>query len=76
MILAALIRSMPSVGHIVVLLGIVLYGYAFDGQQIFGEYDPAHWGNLGVSVFSLFQIVTLDDWATIMGAAVELVPLA
>ena len=76
LILAALIRSIPSVGHIVVLLGIVLYGYAFDGQQIFGEYDPAHWGNLGVSVLSLFQIVTLDDWATITGTAVELVPLA
>ena len=59
LILAALIRSIPSVGHVVVLLGIVLYGYAFDGQQNFEEYGPAHWGNLGVSVLSLFQIVPL-----------------
>ena len=76
LILAALIRSIPSVGHVVVLLGIVLYGYAFAGYQNFGEHDPAHWGNLGVSVLSLFQTVTLDDCATIMGTAIELEPLA
>ncbi len=76
MILAALIRSIPNVGRVVVLLGIVLYGYAFAGQQSFGEHDPAYWGNLVVSVLSLPQIVTLDDWATIMGTAIELKPLA
>ena len=63
LIQAALIRSIPSEGHVVVSMGIVLYGYAFAGYQNFGEHDPAHWGNLGVSVLSLFQIVTLDDWA-------------
>ena len=74
MILAALIRSIPNVGRVVVLLGIVLYGYAFAGQQSFGEHAPAYWGNLVVSVLSLPQIVTLDDWATIMGTAIELEP--
>ena len=63
-------------GRVVVLLGIVLYGYDFAGQQSFGEHAPAYWGNLVVSVLSLPQIVTLDDWATIMGTAIELKPLA
>ena len=76
LILSALIRSIPSAGHIVVLLSIVLYSYAVVGQRIFGEHDPAHWRNLGVSVLSLFQIVTLDDWSTIMGTAIELEPAA
>ena len=76
LILAALIRSIPNVGRVVVLLGIVLYGYAFAGQQNFGAHDPAHRGNLVVSVLSLPEIVTLDDWATIMGTAIELEPLA
>ena len=44
LILAALIRSIPSVGHIVVLLGIVLYGYAFDGQRNFRRVRPSALG--------------------------------
>ena len=63
-------------GHISVLLGIVLYSYAIVGVNSFGEHDPAHWGNLGVSVLSLFEIVTLDGWAEVMRPLVKLEPLA
>ncbi len=43
LILSTLIRSLPSVGHIVVLLSIVLYAYAVAGHFTFGEDDPEHW---------------------------------
>ena len=76
LILSTLIRSIPSVGHIVVLLGIILYVYGFVGHSSFSEHDPAHWGNLGVAVLSLFQIMTMDDWVTIMHTAIELEPMA
>ena len=55
MILSTLFRSVPSVGHVVVLLGIIVYVYALIGHRSFGEHDPANWGDLGVSVSSLFQ---------------------
>ncbi len=76
LVLSALIRSIPSVGHIVLLLGIILYGYALVGHRTFGEHDPEQWGSLGVSVLSLVQIVTLDDWTKIMRTALEVQPLA
>ena len=76
MILSTLFRSVPSVGHIVVLLTIILYVYALVGHRSFGEHDPEHWGDLGVSASSLFQIVTLDDWAKFMSIAAEVHPLA
>ena len=76
MILSTLFRSIPSLGHIVVLLGIIVYVYALVGNWSFGEHDPEHWGHLGVSIWSLFQIVTLDDWITIMRTASEVEPLA
>ncbi len=76
LILSTMLRSIPSAAHIMVLMGMVLYGYAYVGQLNFGEHDPAQWGNLGVSVLSLFQIMTLDDWTKIMGTAVELSPFA
>ena len=76
LILSTLFRSIPSVGHIMVLMGIVIYSYALVGLNHFSEHDPEHWGSLGVSVLSLFQIVTLDDWGNIMRATIELEPLA
>ncbi len=76
LILTTLFRSIPSVGHILILQGIVLYTYALIGYNIFGEHDTQHWGSLGVSVLSLFQVVTLDGWSEIMRPATELEPLA
>ena len=76
MILSTLIRTLPSAGHIVLLLGIILYVYAYVGYSSFSDHDPVHWGDLGVSVLSLFQIVTMDGWGEIMQAATAQQPLA
>ena len=76
LILSTLFRSIPSLGHIVILMGIVLYSFALVGYNTFGEHDPENWGSLGVSILSLFRMVTLDDWAKIMQPAVEVEPLA
>ena len=76
LILTTLFRSIPSMAHIAALLGIVVYVYALVGYNIFGEHDTQHWGSLGVSVLSLFQVVTLDGWSEIMRPATELEPLA
>ena len=76
MVLSTLLRSMRSLAHIAVLMGIIIYVYALVGSILFGEHDPARWGNLGASASSLFQIVTMDEWALIMRTASEAVPLA
>ena len=76
LVLATLFRSVPSMGHIAVLLGIVLYSYAIVGFKNFGEHDPAHWGSLGVSVLTLFEIVTLDGWSNVMRPLIKVEPLA
>ena len=47
LILSTLFRSLPGLGHIVVLMGIVLYSFALVGYFNFGEHDPENWGNLG-----------------------------
>ncbi len=75
-ILSTLFRSIPGLAHIVVLLSVIGYVYALVGHWYFGEHDPAHWGNLGVSASSLFQVVTLDDWTIIMNTAAEVAPWA
>ena len=76
LIVAALVRSIPSVGHVMMLMSIVAYIYAIMGHQLFHEHDPEHWGTLGRSLLTLFNITTLDNWTQIMNAAMEQHPWA
>ena len=69
LIVATLIRSIPSMGHVVILMSIIFYVYAVAGYHLFHEIDPTHWRSLGYALLSLFRIVTLEDWTDIMYAA-------
>ena len=76
LIVAALVRSVPSVVHVILLMSIVVYIYAVMGYHLFHEHDPENWRNLGVSVLTLFNIITLEGWTEIMYTAMERHPLA
>ncbi len=71
LIVGALVRSIPSVANIMMLMSIVVYIYAIVGYHLFHEADPTHWRTLGISLLSLFRIITLEDWTDIMYAAME-----
>ena len=45
--LGTTVRSIPSMGHVIVLLSLLLYVYAVLGFHFFREADSAHWGSLG-----------------------------
>ena len=76
LIVAALVRSIPSVGHVMLLMSVIVYIYAIIGYQLFHEHDPENWRNLGIAVLSLFNIITLEGWTNVMYTAMELHPLA
>lgn len=62
----ALLKSIPSIGYVGVLLTVIFYIYATMGVFLFQENDPVHFGDLGLSLLSLFRVVTLEDWTDIM----------
>ena len=76
LIVAALVRSIPSVGHVMLLMSIIVYIYAIIGYQLFHEHDPMHWRSLGISVLTLFNIITLEGWTVVMDNAMQLHPWA
>ncbi len=71
LIVSTLVRSIPSMGHVMLLMGVIFYIYAITGYQLFHEHDPTHWRSLGISLLSLFRVVTLEDWTDIMYTAME-----
>ncbi len=72
LIVAAVVRSIPSVFHVIMLMSIIIYIYAIIGYQLFHEHDPTNWGNLGICVLTLFNMITLEGWTEIMATAMEL----
>ena len=76
LIVSALIRSIPSVGHVMMLMSIIVYIYAVMGYHLFHEDDPENWRNLGISLLTLFNVITLEGWTEVMSAAMETHSLA
>ena len=76
LLVTTLVRSIPGMVHIVALMSVLTYVYAIVGLELFREHDPTHWDNLGLSLLSLFRVITLEDWTDIMYTAMEVYPLA
>ncbi len=53
-------------GYISMLLFLHFYVYAVMATFIFGKNDPLHFGSLGASLLTLFQVVTLEGWVEVM----------
>ncbi|MCP3030271.1 ion transporter [Halobacillus sp. A1] len=61
---AALFMAIPAIGSVTILMGIVFYVYAVIGTSFFGEITPEYFGNIGLSALTLFQVFTLESWAS------------
>jgi voltage-gated sodium channel len=62
LIIDTMLRSIPSMGHVILLQALLVYVYGVLGWHLFAKADPAHWGTLGRACASLFQILTLEGW--------------
>lgn len=68
-LIGALLRSLPSMVYVSILLGLLFYVYAVMATFLFRGNDPGHFGDLGMSIVSLFRVVTLEDWTDVMYTA-------
>ena len=61
-VVQGLLGAIPGVGAIMALLGLVYYVAAVMTTKMFGADFPELFGHLGRSLFTLFQIMTLEGW--------------
>jgi len=66
-IVAAILVSAPHVFWAAVLLMIIFYIFGIMGQNLFHETFPQWFGTLGETIYTLFQVTTLESWS--MGIA-------
>ena len=53
-------------GYVILLLSLLFYIYGILGSFMFGMSDPAHFGNLHLSLITLFKVLTLEGWTEIL----------
>lgn len=68
LLIGALLKSIPSMGYIMLLIAILFYVYAIIGVFVFGATDPMHFGDLHHTLVTLFKVLTLEGWTDIMNA--------
>lgn len=66
-VVAALLGAIPGLASIALVLGIIYYVFAVIATNLFATSFPEWFGNLGKSLYTLFQVMTLESWS--MGIA-------
>ena len=69
-------RSLPGLGSIALLLVVFFYVFAVLATKLFGDTHPQWFGHIGGSLFSLFQVMTLESWTTIARGVMQVHPWA
>ncbi len=62
-VVAAFIHSIPGLAAVVMVMAIFFYSAAVMAVGFFGESFPDWFGSIGKSLYTLFQIMTLESWS-------------
>jgi voltage-gated sodium channel len=62
-VVTTLMGALPGLGSIALLLSLIYYVFAVIATKIFGEVFPDWFGSLGQSLYTLFQVMTLESWS-------------
>ncbi|KAM8970921.1 cation channel sperm-associated protein 1 [Sarcophilus harrisii] len=57
--------SLPSIGAILVLMFTCLFFFSVIFRSLFNQSDPKRFQNIFTTIFTLFTMLTLDDWSLI-----------
>jgi len=75
-LVSALISALPRMGYVALLMFIIFYLYAVIGNLLYANLNPVLWGDLGVSLLTLFRVATFEDWTDVMYEAMTLYSLS
>ena len=76
-VVGALLHAIPGMGSIVALLAVIFYVFSVMATKLFGAAFPDWFGSVGLSAYTLFQIMTLESWSMgIVRPVMELYPSA
>ncbi len=72
----ALVSAVPGISWVIVLLLLINVVSAIIGTNLFSEEVPEYFGDLFTSMYTLFMVMTLEDWPDIADAVLASYPWA
>lgn len=75
-VVSALLTALPGMASIIGLMALVLYVSAVMATKLFGAIAPEFFGSLGASLFTLFQVMTIEGWPDIARGVMAQAPYA
>jgi voltage-gated sodium channel len=75
-VVGALMRALPGMASAAAVLALLMFVGAVMATNLFRDIAPEHFGDLGTSLFSLFQVMTLEAWPVMAHAVMAEAPAA
>jgi len=72
----ALLKAIPRMGYIALLMFVIFYIYAATGSMFFHSINETLWGDVSISMLTLFRIATFEDWTDVMYETMTIYPLS
>jgi voltage-gated sodium channel len=75
-VVSALLKALPGMASIIGLMALMLYVSSVLATKLFGKITPELFGDLGASLFTLFQVMTVEGWPDIARSIMPHSPFA
>ena len=62
-VVSSLLSAVPGMGSIILLLALINYIFAVLTTKLYGDSFPEMFGTIGASLYTLFQVMTLEGWS-------------
>ncbi|MEW6991369.1 ion transporter [Colwelliaceae bacterium 6441] len=76
LLINALIKAIPRMGYIALLMFVIFYIYAAIGSILFNEINKVLWGDVSISMLTLFRVATFEDWTDVMYETMAVHPMS
>jgi voltage-gated sodium channel len=76
LLINALLKAIPRMGYIGLLMFVIFYIYAAVGSMFFHQINEVLWGDVSISMLTLFRVATFEDWTDVMYETMAVHPLS
>ena len=76
MLLNSLLKALPQLGYVVLMMFIIFYIYAAVGATFFASINADLWGDIALSLLTLFRVMTFEDWTDVMYETMAVYPFS
>lgn len=70
----ALVKSIPRIGYVALLMFIIFYIFGAVGSFLYEKINPTLWGDISISMLTLFRVATFEDWTDVMYETMAVYP--